>query len=131
MPYAMQTSRACISLTARFITSTGHGAPAITPVRSEVRSNSPKRGCSSCAIHIVGTPYTLVHRSSAMASSVARGSKLGAGYTIVAPLVVHPRLPMPIPKQWYKRHRVCTRGLHSSSRGPTPSPRHCSRCCCA
>ena len=46
-------ARAC-SLTARFITSTGHGAPAMTPVRSEVRSNSPNRGaraarCTSSA----------------------------------------------------------------------------------
>ena len=56
MPYPMQISLACISLTTRFITSTGHGAPAIIPVRSEVRSNSANRGCSSIAIHIVGTP---------------------------------------------------------------------------
>ena len=51
-------------------------------------------------MNIVGTPYTLVHRSSAIASSVASGSKLAAGYTIAAPEVTQPRLPTPMPKQW-------------------------------
>ena len=51
-------------------------------------------------MNIVGTPYRLVHRSAATASSVARGSKLGAGSTIAAPCVVHARLPSTMPKQW-------------------------------
>ena len=38
------------------MTSTGHGAPPIIPVRRLERSNSPKRGCSSSAMNIVGTP---------------------------------------------------------------------------
>jgi hypothetical protein len=34
-----------------------------------------------------------------MAVNVAIGSNVGPGYTIVAPDVTHPRLPMPMPKQ--------------------------------
>ena len=52
------------------------------------------------AMNIVGTPYTPVHRSAAIAFSVASGSKPGAGITIVAPWVVQPRLPITMPKQW-------------------------------
>ena len=52
------------------------------------------------AMNIVGTPYTAVHRSSAIVRSVISGSKPGAGITMVAPWVVQPRLPMTIPKQW-------------------------------
>ena len=52
------------------------------------------------AMNIVGTPYTAVQRSSAIARSVTSGSKPGAGITIVAPWVVQPRLPITIPKQW-------------------------------
>ncbi len=100
MPYPMQISRACISSTTRFITSTGHGAPAMMPVRNAERSNSGNRGCSSIAMYIVGTPYTLVQCSSPRASSVANGSKLAAGYTIVDPDPMQPRLPIPMPKQW-------------------------------
>ena len=51
----------------------------------------------------------LVHRSAAIASSVASGSKLGAGYTIVDPLVTQPRLPTPMPKQWYSGTGMHTR----------------------
>ena len=51
-------------------------------------------------MNIVGTPYTPVHRSSCTAFSVTRGSKPGAGITMVAPWVVQPRLPITIPKQW-------------------------------
>ena len=38
------------------IVSTGHGDPAMIPVRSVRRSNSPNRGCSSSAMNMVGTP---------------------------------------------------------------------------
>ena len=51
-------------------------------------------------MNIVGTPYTPVQRSSAIASQRRPGSKPGAGITIVAPWVVQPRLPITIPKQW-------------------------------
>ncbi len=51
-------------------------------------------------MNIVGTPYSDVQRSSATARSVAAGSKVGAGITIVAPCEVHARLPITIPKQW-------------------------------
>ena len=46
----------CISDTTRRIVSIGHGEPAMIPVRSEERSNSAKRSCSSSAMNIVGTP---------------------------------------------------------------------------
>ncbi len=39
-----------------FITSIGHGEPAMIPVRSEEKSNFEKSGCSSSAMNIVGTP---------------------------------------------------------------------------
>ena len=51
-------------------------------------------------MNIVGTPYRLVQRSAATVSSVALGSKPGAGNTIAAPWVVHARLPSTMPKQW-------------------------------
>ena len=51
-------------------------------------------------MNIVGTPYTAVQRSSAIARSVTSGSKPGAGITIVAPWVVQPRLAITMPKQW-------------------------------
>ena len=38
MPYMIVTSVMCISATTRFMTSTGHGAPAMIPVRSDDRS---------------------------------------------------------------------------------------------
>ena len=44
MPYMIVTSSMFISVTTRFITSTGHGAPPIIPVRSDVRSNEPNSG---------------------------------------------------------------------------------------
>ncbi len=90
----------CMRSITRFITSTGHGEPAMIPVRSELRSNSAKRGWSSSPMNIVGTPYSDVQRSSATARSVASGSKAGAGMTIVAPCEVQARFPMTMPKQW-------------------------------
>jgi hypothetical protein len=83
----------------RFITSAGHGEPAMIPVRRLVRSYPENPGTSSIAMNIVGTPYSDVHRSSAHAFSVAAGSKPGAGITIVDPCEVQPRLPITIPKQ--------------------------------
>jgi hypothetical protein len=55
-PYTMVISRQCMRSTTRRITSMGHGAPAITPVRSEVRSKRANSGCSSSAMNMVGTP---------------------------------------------------------------------------
>jgi hypothetical protein len=56
MPYAMVISGMCIVVWTFFMTSTGHGEPAMMPVRSVLKSNSLKRGCSSSAMNIVGTP---------------------------------------------------------------------------
>ncbi len=46
----------CISLTQRFITSTGQIEPAMMPVRSEERSRSANPGACCIAMNIVGTP---------------------------------------------------------------------------
>ena len=90
----------CIRVRTFFIVSIGQGEPAITPVRSEERSNSAKRGCSSSAMNIVGTPYSDVHRSAATVSSTASGSKASPGTTTQAPRDMQARLPMTMPKQW-------------------------------
>ncbi len=52
----MATSRMCIRLCTCFITSTGHGAPAMMPVRSVERSYVAKSGWFSSAMNMVGTP---------------------------------------------------------------------------
>ena len=51
-------------------------------------------------MNIVGTPYSAVQRSAATVSRTCTGSKASPGMTIVAPWVVHPRLPITMPKQW-------------------------------
>ncbi len=89
-----------IRSTTCFITSTGHGEPAMIPVRSEERSYRSKSGSSSSAMNIVGTPYSEVHRSACTAPSAAAGSKPSAGITIAAPWLVQARLPITMPKQW-------------------------------
>ena len=89
-----------MSFTQRFITSTGQMEPAMIPVRNEERSCSAKVGWFCIAMNIVGTPYTPVQRSASIVRRVISGSKPGAGITIVAPWLVHPRLPITIPKQW-------------------------------
>ncbi len=90
----------CMSSTQRFITSTGHTAPAMMPVRSDDRSRSAKSGWFCIAMNIVGTPYTAVHLSDSIAAASVPGRTPGAGITIVAPWVVQPRLPITMPKQW-------------------------------
>ena len=90
----------CMRSTHAFITSTGHGEPAITPVRSDERSKRSNSGWASSAMNIVGTPYSAVHCSSSTVSRTCVGSNASEGITIVAPCVVHPRLPNTIPKQW-------------------------------
>ena len=90
----------CMRSTHAFITSTGHGEPAITPVRSDDRSKRSNSGWASSAMNIVGTPYSAVQRSAATVSSTCVGSKASEGMTIVAPCVVQPRLPITMPKQW-------------------------------
>ncbi|CAM5265175.1 hypothetical protein SVIOM74S_01815 [Streptomyces violarus] len=45
-----------ISLTTRFIASTGQGEPAMMPVRREERSYDAKPGRFSSAMNMVGTP---------------------------------------------------------------------------
>ena len=90
----------CMRSMTRFMTSTGHGEPAMIPVRSDVRSNDAKPGWSSSAMNIVGTPKRDVQRSCSTARSVASASKAGAGITMHDPWLVAPRLPMIIPKQW-------------------------------
>ena len=94
------TETSPVSTMTRRITSTGHGEPAMIPVRRLVRSKLAKSGWPSSAMNIVGTPYSEVQRSSATARSVASGSNAGAGTTMHAPCVVQPRLPITIPKQW-------------------------------
>ena len=83
-----------------FITSTGHGEPAMIPVRSDEKSNRENSGCSSSAMNMVGTPYSAVQRSSCTASMLATGSNDSAGTTMPAPCVVQARLPSTMPKQW-------------------------------
>ena len=56
MPKAIVISGMCISVFTFFITSTGHGEPAMIPVRKVLKSNSLKRACSSSPMNIVGTP---------------------------------------------------------------------------
>ena len=90
----------CIRPRTCFITSTGQGEPAITPVRSVEKSVRSKSGWLSCAMNIVGTPYRDVQRSASMAASVAPASNPSAGTTMHAPCVVHARLPITMPKQW-------------------------------
>ena len=46
----------CMRSITRRMTSTGHGEPAMIPVRSDVRSYEAKSGCPSSAMNIVGTP---------------------------------------------------------------------------
>ena len=100
MPKVIVISPIPIAESTRRMTSIGHGEPAMIPVRRLDRSNSEKRGWSSSAMNIVGTPYSAVQRSLATASSVARGSKATSGYTMHAPLTLHARFPNTIPKQW-------------------------------
>jgi hypothetical protein len=59
----MVTSLMPMSETTRFITSTGHGEPAMMPVRRVDRSVLAKLSSASSAMNIVGTPYRLVQRS--------------------------------------------------------------------
>ncbi len=68
-----------MSLTTRFITSMGQGEPAMMPVRSVLRSNSLKRGWSSSAMNIVGTPCRPVQRSACTVSSTSSGSNPSFG----------------------------------------------------
>ena len=52
----MATSVMFIRSTTFFITSIGHGEPAMIPVRSELRSKDSKSSWPSMAMNIVGTP---------------------------------------------------------------------------
>ena len=96
----MVTSGMCIRDWTCFITSTGQGEPAMMPVRSDVRSNSPKRGCSSSAMNIVGTPYSDVQRSACDGLQDRERVERLAGTTMQAPCDVQARLPSTMPKQW-------------------------------
>ena len=62
----MVTCRMCMRSITFCISSTGQGAPAIMPVRRLVRSHCAKRGCSSMAMNMVGTPCSAVQRSASM-----------------------------------------------------------------
>ena len=99
MPQAIVISGQCISVITRFITSTGHGAPAMMPVRRDDKSNARNCGWSSSAMNMVGTPCNAVQRSCATLCKVCTGLKCGAGRTIVAPCVTQARLPSTMPKQ--------------------------------
>ncbi len=67
----------CMSEMQRFITSTGQIEPAMIPVRSEDRSWSANVGWFCMAMNIVGTPYTAVQRSSAIAPQRRPGVEAG------------------------------------------------------
>ena len=78
----------CIRSTTCRITCSGHGEPAMIPVRRLDRSNCPGSEWSSSAnsaMNMVGTPYKLVQRYSATARNAASGSNVGDGMTIAAP----------------------------------------------
>ena len=70
-------------------------------------------------MNIVGTPYRLVHRSSAQARSVASASNVSAGYTMQVPCEVAARLPEHHPEAVVERHRDADR---SCSLYPSSSP---------
>jgi hypothetical protein len=55
-PYPMVNSAQRISHITRFMTSTGHGAPAIIPVRRLDKSYDLKSGNPSSAMNMAGTP---------------------------------------------------------------------------
>lgn len=69
----------------------------VTPLTCSLRSHSARtpRKC-------VGTPWSAVHFSSSIASTIAAGSYIGEGYTIDEPCVQAARLPSTRPKQWNK-----------------------------
>jgi hypothetical protein len=100
MPHAIVTSSMCMRERTCDMTSTGHGAPAMTPVRRVDRSKRSNPACSSMAMNIVGTPYSEVHRSASTASSTASGSNDSLGRTTQAPWVTDARLPITIPNVW-------------------------------
>ena len=100
MPQAIVTSSMCIRERTCTMTSTGHGAPAMIPVRRLERSKRSNAGSSSSAMNIVGTPYSDVQRSASTASRTAPGSNHSLGTTMHAPAAAHARLPPTIPKQW-------------------------------
>jgi hypothetical protein len=56
IPQRIVTSSMCMRVRTLVITSTGHGAPPISPVLRLERSNRSKPGSSSSAMNIVGTP---------------------------------------------------------------------------
>ena len=89
----------CISAITRRITAIGQGEPAMMPVRSEDKSNSVNRGCSSSAMNIVGTPCSAVQRSLATVCSTASGSKPSPQSTLAALCVIAASTPRTIPKQ--------------------------------
>jgi len=93
----MTSSRMCISVRTRFISSTGQGAPDIMPVRSEVRLKVGKSGRASSATNMAGTPYTEVQRSLWMAWRVARASNVQFGKTTAAPVLSAVMVPMTQP----------------------------------
>ena len=90
----------CIRSTHCFITSTGHGEPAMTPVRSVRQVELVEVGVAE-----LGDEHRrhAVERGAALGLDRLEhgaGSNASAGMTIVAPWVVQPRLPITMPKQW-------------------------------
>ena len=99
MPYAIVISGRCMSVITRRINGSGHNEPAITPVRSDVRSYFLKSGCSSSAMNMVGTPYSAVQRSVCTISSTRFASNASTTQRH-APCVYAPSTPITQPKQW-------------------------------
>ncbi len=100
-PYTMVISGMCMRSTTRRMISMGQGDPAITPVRSEVRSQRANSGCSISAIYMAGTPYRAVARSRLTASRVASASNWPEGRMSAAPDTTDTIDPITDPKQWY------------------------------
>ncbi len=70
------------------------------PVRSDETSLFSKAGSSSTARNMVGTPYSDVQRSAAMAASTLGAENQSPGTTMQAPVLVQARLARTMPKQW-------------------------------
>src|SRR5450759_1675324 len=114
----MVTWGICISETTRFMVSIGQGAPAMTPVRKEDRSNCEKLGTPSMATNMVGTPCSAVQRSDETAAKVETASKDSPGKTMQLPLDAQTNTPSTIPKQWYRGTGTHRRSLASSRIAP-------------
>ena len=91
----------CISVITRLITSTGHGAPAIIPVRRLVRSKSLEFRCRQLRDEHGG--HAIKRCGAFRLYRLQRGACIeGAeGSISAAPLASAAMVPITHPKQWY------------------------------